>query len=119
MTAPSKPWDAALVRTWLERRYAASRLDQAAADRRGYEARDDFDKAAAEEWVCRALKSADCTNEQAAFAARLKDLIRQDDYPATGLHDDIRFERHVRTCLRKLAGMTRANEGFEKTFRHQ
>ncbi|WP_308815112.1 hypothetical protein [Sphingomonas sp. GV3] len=119
MTDGSKPWDAALVRRWLERRHAASRLDQAAADRRGYEARDDFDKAAAEEWVCRALATADCVNDQAAFAAWLKQLVAQEEYPATGLHDDIRFERHVRTYLRGLVKMTKANEGFEKTLRHQ
>ncbi|GAA0731844.1 hypothetical protein [Sphingomonas japonica] len=119
MTASLKAWDAKLVRRWLERRYEASRLDQAAADRRGYEARDDFDKAAAEEWACRALKNADCTNDQAALAARLKELIGQDEYPAAGLHDDTRFERHVRTYFRKLAKMTKANEGFEKIFRHQ
>lgn len=119
MKIPVKPWDAALVRKWLERRYEASRLDQAAADRRGYEARDDYDKAAAEEWACRALKGADCTNDQAALAARLKELINQDEYPATGLYDDIRFERHVRTYLRRLAKMTKANDGFEKTLRHQ
>ncbi len=114
-----KPWDAALVRRWLERRYAASRLDQAAADRAGYEARDDFDKAAAEEWACRTLKNADCVDDQAAFAARLKELIAQDEYPATGVNDDVRFERHARSYLRKLAKMTKANEGFEKTHRHQ
>lgn len=119
MTDPSKPWDAALVRRWLERRFEASRLDQAAADRRGYEARDDFDKAAAEEWSCRALKSADCADDRVAFAAHLKALIGQDEYPATGIHDDIRFERHVRAYLRKVAKMTKANEGFENIFRHQ
>jgi hypothetical protein len=119
MTDPLKPWDGALVRKWLERRYEASRLDQAAADRRGYDARDDFDKAAAEEWACRTLKGADCTNAQAALTARLKELIGQDEYPATGVYDDIRFERHVRTYLRQLAKMTKANEGFEKTLRHQ
>ena len=119
MTDAVKPWDAALVRKWLERRCEASRLDQAAADRRGYEAGDDFDKAAAEEWACRVLRSADCTNDRAAFAARLKELIGQDEYPATGLNDDVRFERHVRTYLRKLTKMTKANEGFEKTLRHQ
>lgn len=119
MTEPTKPWDAALVRKWLERRYAASRLDQAAADRRGYDARDDFDKAAAEEWACRALKDADCIEDQKTLAARLKALIAQDDYPATGLYDDVRFERHVRTYLRKLARMTKANEGFDKFLRHQ
>jgi hypothetical protein len=119
MTEPSKAWDGELVRKWLERRFEASRLDQAAADRRGYEARDDYDKAAAEEWVCRALRAADCTNDQAALAGRLKELIGQDDYRATGIYDDIRFERHVRGHLRKLAKMTKANEGFEKTLRYQ
>jgi hypothetical protein len=119
MTNPSKPWDAALVRRWLECRFEASRLDQAAADRRGYEARDDFDKAAAEEWSCRALKGADRSNDQVAFTALLKELIGKDEYPATGIHDDIRFERHVRTYLRKVAKMTKANGGFEKTLRHQ
>jgi hypothetical protein len=119
MTNLSKPWDGELVRKWLERRFEASRLDQAAADRRGYEARDDYDKAAAEEWACRGLKGAACTNDQGAFAARLKELIGQDEYQATSTYDDARFERHVRTHLRKLAKMTKANEGFEKTLRHQ
>jgi hypothetical protein len=119
MGSPAKAWDGDRVRKWLERRLAASRLDQAAADRRGYEARDDYDKAAAEEWVCRELNAADCTNAQAAFARRLKELIGQEDYPVTGIHDDTRFERHVRTQLRKLTRMTKANEGFEKTLRYQ
>jgi len=119
MTNPSKPWDAEQVRKWLERRFEVSRLDQAAADRRGYEAQDDYDKAAAEEWACRALKGAESVNDQAAFARQLKELIGRDDYPATGIYDDVRFERHVRTYLRKLAKMTKANEGFEKMLRHQ
>jgi len=119
MSNASKAWDGDLVRTWLERRLAASKLDQAAADRRGYEAQDDYDKAAAEEWVCRALQAADCANDQAMFAKRLKELIGREDYPATGINDDMRFGRHVRGQLRKLARMTRANEGFEKTLRYQ
>jgi hypothetical protein len=119
MSNPAKPWNGDLVRKWLERRLAASKLDQAAADRRGYEARDVYDMAAAEEWVCRALQTADCANDQAAFARRLKELIGQEDYRATGINDDIRFERHVRGQLRKLAKMTKANEGFEKTLRYQ
>ncbi|MEO6214844.1 MAG: hypothetical protein ABIO86_02340 [Sphingomonas sp.] len=119
MSDPSKLWDGDLVRTWLERRLAASKLDQAAADRRGYEARDEYDMAAAEEWACRALLAADCANDQAAFGKRLKDLIGQDDYRATGINDDARFERHVRGQLRKVAKMTKANEGFEKTLRYQ
>lgn len=117
MTTPPKPWNGELVRKWLDRRLDASRLDQAAADRRGYEAQGEYDEAAAEEWVCRALKDADCTNDQAAFARRLKELIGQDDYPVTSIYDDARFERHVRAHLRKLAKMTKTNEGFEKTLR--
>ncbi len=119
MTDSVKPWDPALVRRWLDRRHAAARLDQAAADRQGDDALEDHDKAAGEEWVCRTLKDDDSTADQTAFAARLKHLIAQDDYPATGLNDEDRFERHVRTYLRKVAKMTKANEGFEKTLRHQ
>ncbi|WP_300398791.1 hypothetical protein [uncultured Sphingobium sp.] len=40
MSNPSKPLDGALVRKWLAYRLDVSKLDQAAADRRGYEARD-------------------------------------------------------------------------------
>ncbi|MET0250463.1 MAG: hypothetical protein ABW164_12145 [Sphingobium sp.] len=119
MTDMAKPWDAQQVRLWLERRIAAARLDQAAADRRGYEARDDYDKAAAEEWACRALGQGDHAQEQAAFARRVKDLIGQEDYAATSIHDDVRFERHVRSHLRKVAKMTKANEGFGKTLHFQ
>lgn len=119
MNNPSKAWDGEQVRKWLERRFEASKLDQAAADRRGYEAQDDYDKAAAEEWVCRALMGTPCTNEQAAFAERLKELTRQEEYRTTGIYDDARFQRHVRGQLRKLAKMTKANEGFEKTLRYQ
>lgn len=119
MSEPLRVWDGALVRTWLARRLATARLDQAAADRRGYEAQDDYDKAAAEEWVCGALADADCTNDQLTFATRLKALLAQDAYHATSIYDDARFERHVRAHLRKLAKMTKANEGFEKTLRYQ
>jgi len=119
MNDPSKIWDGERIRTWLERRFEASKLDQAAADRRGYEAQDEYDKAAAEEWVCRALKAAQSTNEQTAFAKHIKELVDQEDYRATGIYDDARFQRHVRGHLRKLAKMTKANEGFEKTLRYQ
>lgn len=119
MSEPVKAWDGALVRKWLESRFEASRLDQAAADKRGYSAQDDYDKAAAEEWVCRALKGADCTNDQAAFGNRLKALLDQDEYRATGIYDDRRFERNVRATLRKLVRMTKANGGFENTTRYQ
>jgi len=119
MSISAKPWNGELVRAWLESRIAAARLDQAAADKRGYMAADDFDKAAAEEWVCRSLTVAAGKNDQAVFAERLKHLLGQDEYPTTGIHDDRRFERYVRADLRKIAKMTKANEGFEKTLRYQ
>ncbi len=119
MTDTTRAWDGARVRTWLERRVASAKLDQAAADRRGYEARDDYDVAAAEEWACRALLEANYTQDQAGFTQRIKALIGEDSYTVTGIHDDARFERHVRTHLRKVAKMTKANEGFEKTLRYQ
>ena len=98
---------------------AAAKLDQAAADRRGYEAQDDYDKAAAEEWVCRVLNSAGRTDDQAAFAAQLKELLAQDEYRTTGNHGDRRFDRYVRANLRKIAKMTKANDGFANTLRYQ
>ncbi|MDJ0277949.1 hypothetical protein QLH51_14195 [Sphingomonas sp. 2R-10] len=115
----AKTWDAALVRTWLERRIEAARLDQAAADRRGHVAQDDYDKAAAEEWACRALQTGKHADDQPAFAARVKALLAQDGYPTTGIHDDRRFERHVRATLRKVGKMTKANDGFANTLRYQ
>jgi hypothetical protein len=119
MSDVSKAWDGTLVRRWLESRFETARRDQAAADKRGYEAQDDYDKAAAEEWVCGTLKADGCVNDQAAFAARLKELLGRDAYPVTGIYDDVRFERHVRGALRKLAKMTKGNEGFENRLRYQ
>ena len=117
--ADPSSWNGALVRTWLDSRVGSSRLDQAAADRRGYEARDDYDKAAAEEWVCRALLAGDWAATRAGFAGRIKALVAEDEYRATGIHDDDRFERHVRTMLKKVAKMVKANEGFGNTSRYQ
>jgi hypothetical protein len=119
MTEATKAWNGEVVRRWLERRSQAARLDQAAADRRGYEAQDDYDKAAAEEWMCRALQSPDHIDDQTAFAKRIKELIARDDYVATGIYNDAKFERHVRSHLRKIAKMTKTNKGFEKTLRYQ
>ncbi len=114
----SKAWDSELVRKWLNCRIDAAGLDQEAADKRGYDAQDDYDKAAAEEWVCRGLMTF-AGKEQAVFADRLKQLLGQDEYRNTGIYDDRRFERYVRANLRKLTKMTKANEGFENTLRYQ
>jgi hypothetical protein len=61
--------------------------------------------------VCRVWKIAGYTDKQAAFAARRKEL---DEYQATSTYDDVRFERHVRTYLRNLGKLTKANEGSGK-----
>ena len=119
MTGASTEWNADLVRTWLASRLKAARLDQAAADRQGYEARDDYGKAAAEEWVCRTLSSAGLAKDQATFAGQLKELLVRDDYTTAGIYDDRRFDRHVRENLRKIARMTKANDGFANTLRYQ
>ena len=119
MSETPKPWDGELVRGRLESRLAAARHEQAAAGKRGYEARDDYDMAAAEEWIYRVLIAAGRTDEPAAFAAHLKELIALDEYRITGIYDDRRFDRYVRAALRKLAKMTKANDGFANTLRYQ
>ncbi|WP_017671938.1 hypothetical protein [Blastomonas sp. AAP53] len=119
MSITPKAWNSEQVRKWLECRIDAARLDQAAADKRGYGSQDDYDKAAAEEWVCRSLIAVADKGDQVALADRIKQLLAQDEYQVTGIYDDRRFERCVRANLRKLAKMTKANEGFENTLRFQ
>ena len=119
MSGSLEAWDGAMVHTWLESRIEASRLEQASADRRGYQAQGEYDEAAAEEWVCRALKTAGRTGDQSAFAAQLREMLAQDEYPITGIYDDRRFDRHVRANLRKIAKMTKANHGFANMLRYQ
>ncbi len=119
MSVASKPWDSEQVSKWLEYRIDAAARDQAAADKRGYEAQDEYDMAAAEEWVCRSLRRVAGGSEQAVFADHLKRLLAQDEYRITGIYDDRRVERYVRANLRKIAKMTKANEGFENMLRYQ
>lgn len=115
----SDAWAPDRVRTWLASRLDAARLDQAAADRRGYAAQDEYDQAAAEEWVCRALQSHGSVEDQAAFAKHLKTLLAQEEYPVTGIYDERRFDRHVRAVLRKIAKMTKTDDGFANVLRYQ
>lgn len=114
-----RQWDGEVVRKWLESRFVAANNEQDRADRRGRDAEDEYDKAAAEEWVCRLTRSDDATNDQARFAELLKTLLARDEYIRPGVHDDRRFEREVRAYLRKLAKMTKANTGFENLSRYQ
>ncbi|MEZ0242536.1 MAG: hypothetical protein ACAH11_04130 [Sphingomonas sp.] len=119
MSDPKTEWDGEIVRKWLESRFVASRSDQDVADRRGRQAEDDYDKAAAEEWVCRTIKGSAAVDDQARFGERLKALLDQDDYLRPGVHDERRFEREVRAYLRKLIKMTKANAGFGNLLRYQ
>lgn len=119
MTEPAAPWDGAVVRTWLDSRIAAARLDQVAAERAGRSAQDDCDKASAEEMVCAALNATSAPDAQIGFAEELKSLLDRDQYVWRGVYDDTRFDRHVRTYLRKLVKMTKSNTGFGMTKRYQ
>ncbi|WP_442678116.1 hypothetical protein ACSBM8_11255 [Sphingomonas sp. ASY06-1R] len=119
MTEPAKPWDGALVRKWLDRRVVAARLDQVAAERAGRAAQDDCDKASAEEMICTALQAPAATDAQDGFVAQLKALLDRDHYIWRGIYDDVRFDRHARTYVRKLMKMAKANNGFATTNRYQ
>ncbi len=119
MSESTDSWDGGLVRTWLDRRTEASLAEQARADRNGRGHEDDYDKAAAEEWVCRAAGRGDAADDQKRFELVLKTLLAQDEYRRPGIHDDRRFEREVRACLRKVMKMTKTNTGFEKLSRFQ
>ncbi|WP_183623006.1 hypothetical protein [Novosphingobium sediminicola] len=112
-------WNGDAVRGWLERRIAASQTDQVRAERAGRDYEDDYDKAAAEEWVCRQAWRHPSTGDQAEFGKYLKSVLDRDEYSRTGVYSERRFEREVKTCLRKLMKMAKANEGFANTSHFQ
>lgn len=116
---PSKQWDGETVRKWLECRVTAARADQAAAERAGRSGQDDCDKATAEEMVCALLKGNAAADLQGSFHDELKSLLGRDEYVFRGVYDDTRFDRHVRSYLRKLIKMTKTNTGFQNTSRYQ
>jgi hypothetical protein len=114
-----KEWDGAIVRKWLESRVIAARADQVTAERYGRGQQDDCDKANAEEMICALLKGKAATNIQSAFSDELKTLLDRDEYVCRGVYDDRRFDRHVRSYIRKLMKMTKANTGFENITHYQ
>ena len=119
MAEPAKPWDGAIVRKWLESRVIAARSDQAVAERAGRSRQDDCDQANAEEMVCALFKGSQSTDTQNAFLEELKKLLDRDEYVGRGVYDDARFDRHVKTYIRKLVKMTKTNAGFEKIGHYQ
>lgn len=118
-TATGKEWDGELVRTWLENRIVAARVDQAAAERGGRDRRDDCDKATAEEMVCALFRSGKAVGDQATFLDALRALLERDEYVGRGVYDDTRFDRHVRTFIKKLTKMAKANSGFDNSLHYQ
>lgn len=112
-------WDAAQVRKWLDARIAAAKADQVAAERAGWGQHDDCDKATAEEMVCTLMQAKDSAADQKRFAVDLKALLDRDEFLWRGVYDDTRFDRHVRSYVRKLAKMAKTNTGFDRTTRYQ
>lgn len=119
MTKQAVAWDEAAVRTWLHSRIASTRADQAAAQRRGRDGEDDCDLAAAEEMVCTRLDDRAATSSQASFVAALDGLLARDEYIWRGIYDDRRFDRHVRSAIRKVRKMAKTNTGFDRLSRYQ
>lgn len=112
----SKPWDSTAVRIWLESRVASARADQVVAEKGGRKRQDDCDLAAAEEMVCTLLRGKEA---ERAFVGELKALLDRDEYVWRGVYDDRRFDRHMRTYVRKLLKMAKASEGFGNLKRYQ
>ncbi|MBJ6120965.1 hypothetical protein [Sphingomonas mollis] len=119
MAGTAKEWDGAAVRKWLESRVVAARSDQVAAERGGRDRQDDCDKATAEEMVCSFLKGSRSVDAMESFSAELRSLLDRDDYIWRGVYDDARFDRHVRTYIKKLARMTKTNDGFGNIAHYQ
>ncbi len=116
---PAKPWDGAVVRTWLESRVVAARGDQVVAERGGRELQDDCDKASAEEMVCAMMKAGKTADLQASFSDTLLLFLDRDEYIWRGVYNDTRFDRHVRSYAKKLLKMAKSNDGFENTTHYQ
>lgn len=119
MTKQATAWNEADVRTWLTSRIAAARADQVAAERGGRDRQDDCDVAAAEEMVCTSLLAGAATSSQASFTAALDALLEREEYIWRGVYDDRRFDRHVRSAVRKIRKMTKTNFGFDRLLRYQ
>ncbi len=69
--------------------------------------------------ICAAVKGEAATAAQDAFSSALKALLDRDEYIWRGVYDDVRFERHARSYIRKLIKMAKTNSGFENKLRYQ
>jgi hypothetical protein len=112
-------WNTTLVRTWLESRVIAARAEQGVAERGGRGRQDDCDQATAEEMVCSISLGARSTATQGSFLTALQALLDREEYTWRGVYDDRRFDRHVRSFIKKLMRMTKTNDGFQNVGRYQ
>lgn len=117
--ATAKDWNGDTVQTWLERRIVAARADQVVAERGGRAQQDDCDKATAEEMVCSRLLGPASTATAEAFLGVLKGLADRDEFIWRGVYDDTRFDRHVRSYIRRLVKMAKTNDGFDRIAHYQ
>lgn len=115
----SKAWSGATVRIWLASRAEAARADQVVAEKGGRDRQDDCDKATAEEMVCSLMNRNAAIETQDAFAKGLATLLDRDEYVWSGVYNDTRFDRHVRSYIKKLVKMAKTNTGFENITHYQ
>ncbi len=115
----SAEWNGAVVRTWLASRATAARADQVMAEKGGRERQDDCDKATAEEMVCSLMNRNAAIETQDSFAKGLATLLDRDEYAWSGVYNDTRFDRHVRSYIKKLVKMAKTNTGFDNTTHYQ
>jgi hypothetical protein len=79
--------------------------EQVEVDKRGYEAQDTYDKAAAEEWVCRTLKTPGAPMIRRRLLRSSRSFSRKMSIGLPGVYDDRRFDRYrsrdasARSCL--------------------
>lgn len=114
-----REWNGGNVRKWLASRIVASRSDQIVAERAGRDRQDDCDKASAEEMVCTLMKAMSSIDDQDAFTGDLRALLDRDGHVWRGVFDDTRFDRHVRTYVKKLIRMVKSNDGFGNIAHYQ
>ena len=69
--------------------------------------------------MCSAVNGERATELQDVFIRQLKELQDRDQYVWRGVYDDDRFDRHVRSYLRKLMKMAKSGFGFDNTRRYQ
>ena len=69
--------------------------------------------------VCSPMNIERSPDSQAAFEESLRALLDREDYILRGVTDGARFDRYVRSLVKTLIRMAKANAGFENTGHYQ